>query len=332
MTEVSELSVVRDGDDSTFGLLLERHRAELRVHCYRMLGSFTDAEDMVQESLLRAWRGRGTFAGRSTVRAWLYRIATNACLDMLRTHPERVIPAGSGSTPPPSEIHWLQPFPDDLLDRAAPAADQPDALVVARETVELAYLSVIQLLPPNQRAVLILRDVLAWSAAETAQLLDTSVASVTSALQRARATLAQHRPAPELAAAPVGPTAEERALLQRYMDAHARADAAALVSMMREDVRFTMPPQPNHYQGRSEVGDFLADALRTAGEFLLVPAAANRMPAAANYLRTPGDAQFRALSLDVLRFVDGKLAEITTFEPELFRHFGLPEIWPASAD
>jgi RNA polymerase sigma-70 factor, ECF subfamily len=335
MTDVSgrELGVVRDGDDAAFGSLLERHRAELRVHCYRMLGSFTDAEDMVQESLLRAWRGRATFAGRSTVRAWLYRIATNTCLDMLRTHPERVIPAGSGSTPPPSEIPWLQPFPDDLLDRAAPAADQPDALVVARETVELAYLSIIQLLPPNQRAVLILRDVLAWSAAETAQLLDTSVASVTSALQRARATLAVHRPEHEGAEQPtVGPTLEERALLQRYMDAHARADAVALVSMMREDVRFTMPPQPSHYEGRSAVGDFFGDALRTAGEFLLVPTSANRMPAAANYLRAPGDTLFRALSLDVVRFVDGKLAEVTTFEPELFRYFGLPEIWTAAAD
>jgi RNA polymerase sigma-70 factor (ECF subfamily) len=328
VTEVSgpDFSVVHAGDDAAFGSLVERHRPELRVHCYRMLGSFTDAEDMVQETLLRAWRSRATFAGRSTVRAWLYRIATNACLDLLRTHPERVIPAGSGA-PPPSEIPWLQPFPDDLLDRATPAAEQPDALVVARETVELAYLSIIQLLPPNQRAVLILRDVLAWSAAETAQLLDTSVASVTSALQRARATLTQHRPDDTPSAAPVGPTPAERALLQRYMDAHARADATALVAMMREDVRFTMPPQPSHYEGRGAVGSFFSEALRTAGEFRLVATFANRMPAAANYLRSPGDTRFRALSLDVLRFVDGGLAEVTTFEPHLFRYFGLPEIW-----
>jgi RNA polymerase sigma-70 factor (TIGR02960 family) len=328
-----DVAIVRSGDDAAFGALVERYRHELQVHCYRMLGSLTDAEDQVQEALLRAWRSRSTFAGRSTIRAWLYRIATNACLDTLRTHPERVIPIGDAASPPPSEIPWLQPYPDLLLDRAAPSRDEPDALVVARETIELAYLAAIQLLPPNQRAVLILRDVLGWSAAETAALLDTSVASVTSALQRARATLKDNRPQEPAAWTPLTePSAEERALLQRYMDAHARADAPALVAMMREDIRFTMPPQPAHYAGRAEVGAFLTEALRTAGEFRLVPTTANRMPAAANYLRAPGDTEFRALALDVLRFVDGQLAELTTFEPSLFTYFGLPEIWSPGAD
>ena len=328
-----DVAIVRSGDDAAFGALVERYRHELQVHCYRMLGSLTDAEDHVQETLLRAWRSRSSYAGRSTIRAWLYRIATNTCLDTLRTHPERVIPIGDAASPPPSEIPWLQPYPDLLLDRAAPSGDEPDALVVARETIELAYLAAIQLLPPNQRAVLILRDVLGWSASETAALLDTSVASVTSALQRARATLKDNRPdEPAGWTPPTEPSADERALLQRYMDAHARADAPALVAMMREDIRFTMPPQPAHYAGRAEVGAFLTEALRTAGEFRLVPTTANRMPAAANYLRAPGDTEFRALALDVLRFVDGQLAEITTFEPALFTYFGLPEIWSAGAD
>jgi RNA polymerase sigma-70 factor (TIGR02960 family) len=313
--------------DADFAVLVEPYRHELRVHCYRMLGSFADAEDHVQETMLRAWRRRDTFEGRSSLRAWLYSIATNACLDTLRTHPERVILVGDGTAPPPSEIPWLQPYPDVLLDRATSADDQPDALVVARETIELAYLAAIQLLPPNQRAVLILRDVLEWSAAETAELLDTSVASVTSALQRARATMRQNARTESRA-----PSADERHLVARYLDAHHRADATALVALMREDVRFTMPPQPVIYEGVTEVGTFMHESLGVVGEFRLVETRANRMPAAANYLRAPGDTEFRALSLDVLRIVDGRLAEITTFEPHLFRLFGLPEIWPEPTD
>jgi RNA polymerase sigma-70 factor (ECF subfamily) len=318
--------LVRHGDEHAFGVLVERHRGELRVHCYRMLGSLTDAEDLVQETMLRAWRSRSTYAGRASARAWLYRIATNACLDFLRGHPERVVPVGDGSAPPPSELPWLQPFPDSLLDGVQPEGMQPDVLAVTRETIELAYLALIQLLPPNQRAVLVLRDVLGWSAAETADLLDTSVASVTSALQRARDSLGRHRGG-DAAAVTSRPTAQERALLGRYMDAHARADAAALSSMLKEDVRFTMPPQPHHFVGRTAVGDFIGDSLRNAGDFRLVETTANRSPAAANYLRVPGDDTFRALSLDVLRIVDGEVAEITTFEPELFGFFGLPQIW-----
>jgi RNA polymerase sigma-70 factor, ECF subfamily len=314
--------------DEDFARTIDGYRAELRVHCYRMLGSFADAEDHVQETLLRAWRGRASFAGRSSLRSWLYRIATNACLDTLRTHPNRVVPVGAVGDPPPSEIPWLQPIPDRLLDSVSPPADEPDAVVVARETIELAYLAAIQLLPPNQRAVLILRDVLDWSAAETADLLDTSVASVTSALQRARVTLRRHRPRRgDEWSPPTSPSAEEQALLRRYMDAHARADSAAVVALMREDVRFTMPPQPTHYEGRPAVGQFFVDAFgpNRPGDFRLVPTTANRHPAAANYLRAWGDDRYRALSLDVLRFEDGRLVEITTFEPGLFAAFGLPD-------
>jgi RNA polymerase sigma-70 factor (ECF subfamily) len=321
-----DLDLVRNGDEVAFGALTERHRPELRVHCYRMLGSLTDADDLVQETLLRAWRSRSTYAGRASARAWLYRIATNACLDFLRTHPERVVPVGDGTAPPPSELPWLQPFPDSLLDGVQPRESQPDVLAVTRETIELAYLSLIQLLPPNQRAVLVLRDVLGWTAAETADLLDTSVPSVTSALQRARESLGRRRGGDE-PLAPTRPTSEERALLNRYMDAHRRADTVALTSMLKADVQFTMPPQPLRVAGRRAVGDFFGDALRTAGRFLLVETTANRLPAAANYLLAPGDDTYRALSLDVLRIVDGEIAEITTFEPELFSYFGLPEIW-----
>jgi RNA polymerase sigma-70 factor, ECF subfamily len=319
------------GDGAAFGRLVDGFRNELRVHCYRMLGSFTDAEDHVQETLLRAWRSRDTVASSSSIRPWLYRIATNACLDTLRKHPERVIPVGAGGEPPPSEIPWLEPYPDRLLDAPTPAAEGPDALAVARETIELAYLAAIQLLPPNQRAVLILRDVLDWSAAETADLLDTSVASVTSALQRARATLRSHRPTDAADWTPVAePSAVERELLQRYMDAHARADSAAVVALMREDVRFTMPPEPTLYEGKTALADFFAEAFgpRAVGEFRLVATRANRQPAAANYVRAPGDTEFRAMSLDVLRIAGGQLVEITTFDSAFFPLFGLPEILP----
>jgi RNA polymerase sigma-70 factor (ECF subfamily) len=318
-------------DDADFARLVDGYRGELHVHCYRLLGSFTDAEDHVQETLLRAWRNRSSFEGRSTIRAWLYRIATNVCLDTLRTHPERVVLVGDGADPAPSEIPWLQPYPDRVLDSVAPGSQQPDALVVARETIELAYLAAIQLLPANQRAVLILRDVLDWSAAETAELLDTSIASVTSALQRARATLKQHRPDEPAAWVPqTEPSAAERELLQKYMDAHARADSRAVVAMMREDVRFTMPPEPTLYEGRPALAEFFAETFRpgAVGEFRLIATQANRQPAAANYVRAPGDTEFRAISLDVLRFEGGQLVEITTFDTTLFPLFGLPDVLP----
>ena len=321
------VALARSGDQEAFAALVNRYRSELQVHCYRMLGSFVDAEDHAQETMLRAWQRRATFEGRSTLRAWLYRIATNICLDTLRRHPERVVPVGNTGSTAPSEIPWLQPYPDRLLDRATQSEDQPDALVVARETIELAFLAVIQLLPANQRAVLILRDVLGWSASETAELLDTSVASANSALQRARATIQQHRPArPDDWAPGTPPSADEQLLLRRYMQAHDRADAGAVVTLLREDVRFTMPPQPTLYEGRDAVAAFFAGVFgdERPGDFRLVPTRANRQPAAANYMRVWGDTVFRAMSLDVLRVEHGELVEITTFEASMFAAFGLP--------
>ena len=307
-------------DQATFTRLAERHRRELQVHCYRMLGSFEDSEDLVQETFLRAWRRRETYAGRASFRAWLYRIATNACLDALERRPRPAAASGGAA-----EIPWLQPYPDELL--AAPSDEEPEAAVVAKETIELAFLVAIQHLPPNQRAVLIMRDVLGWSANETASLLDTSVASANSALQRARATLQEHLPARRVDWGPeADPSEEERALLRRYMEANDRADVAGVAALLREDVRFSMPPDPEWRQGRDAViefwvaGGFGTDAM---GELRSVPTRANRQPAVAIYVRKPGDDEFRAMALDVLRVEDGEVAEVTTFVPELFRAFGL---------
>jgi RNA polymerase sigma-70 factor (ECF subfamily) len=318
------------GDESAFGALAERYRRELQVHCYRMLGSLHDAEDEVQETFLRAWRGRKTFQGRSTFRAWLYRIATNACLDALARDPRRppaAQPAAAASVPaqPRSEIAWLEPYPDRLL---APSDEEPDAVVVAKETIELAFLAAIQHLPPRQRAVLILRDVLGWSAKDTAELLESSVPSANSALQRARATLKQQLPERRLEWAPDSdPGEQERELVQRYVEATERGDADAVAALMREDARFSMPPQPEWYAGREAIvrgwmdGGFGSEGF---GEFRCVATRANRQPAVACYVRSPGESAYRALAIDVLRIEDGRVAEITAFPSDVFAAFGLP--------
>jgi len=304
-------------DETTFHSLTERHRRELHVHCYRMLGSFEEAEDLVQETYLRAWRRRESFQGGPLLRAWLYRIATNACLDALRRSRRRVDSMQSFA-----EVPWIQPYPDRLLDEVAPTEDQPDARVVAKETIELSYLAVIQLLPPRQRAVLILRDVLDWSANETAEALDMSVAAANSALQRARATLDERLPARDAAAA--NASVDERELLDRLVAAHERADVDAAVALMRDDIRVTMPPNPWLFEGLAEVRPLLERGLPGVGEWRLVLTRANRHPAAGCYLRAPGDTEFRPFKLDVIRFQGGLVAEFTTFGNELFAAFGLP--------
>jgi RNA polymerase sigma-70 factor (ECF subfamily) len=299
---------------------VQRHRRELQVHCYRMMGSYEDAEDMVQETFLRAWRRRETYAGRATFRAWLYRIATNACLDTLDRRPRAVRAGGV-------EVPWLQPFPDELLDQLAAEDEAPDAVVVARETIELAFLVAVQHLPPRQRAVLLARDVLGWSAAETGDLLDLSVPAVNSALQRAHATMKEHLPEQrtEWSAAEASP--EEQEVLRRYLDAHHAGDADALAGLLGDEMRFTMPPQPV-VLGASGFVSLCREAFvgpSSPGDFKLVPTRANRQPAAANYVRAAADERFRALSLDVLQIEQGRIVEVTTFEPHLFSAFGLPE-------
>jgi RNA polymerase sigma-70 factor (ECF subfamily) len=298
-------------DQAAFAALAEPHRRELRIHCYRMLGSYDEAEDQVQETFLRAWRARDSFQGRSTFRAWMYRIATNACLDALD---RRTLPAD------PADIPWLQPYPDAQL----PSEDEPDAVVVARETIELAFLAAVQLVPPRPRAVLILRDVLGWPAKDAADLLDTSVASVNSALQRARATLRDHLPEGRLDWS--GEASEQdRALVQRYVEASERADAQALAAMLREDARFSMPPEPRIFRGRDVIvaawveGGFGAPEF---GDIRCLVTAANRQPAVANYVRAPGDSVHRAFALDVLRLEGGEIAEVVAFP--ILPAYGLP--------
>ena len=301
-------------DEITFNAALDRHRRELHVHCYRMLGSFEEAEDALQDALLRAWKARASFAGGEGLRAWLYKIATNVCLDSLRAKRRRAPAAG--------EVPWLQPYPDRLLDEVAPSEEEPDAVVVARETIELTYMAVIQLLPARQRAVLVLRDVLGWSAAETADILDLSVPAANSALQRARATLKERLP--ERPEAPVALSEHEQQLLQGFIEHHQTGDYEAAARLMREDIRVTMPPNPGEFVGREASRPLIATA-REMGEWRLVPTRANRMPCAASYLRAPGDTEFRAFKLDVLRVVDGEIAEITTFGSTLFEAFGLAQ-------
>ena len=303
-------------DEASFASLAEPHRRELHVHCYRMMGSFEEAEDLVQETLLRAWRARERFEGGPLFRAWLYRIATNACLDALRRKARRPVEVGSFA-----EVPWLQPYPDSLLDEIPSSEEEPGAVVVAKETIELTFLALIQALPPLQRAVLILRDVLGWSAKETAEALETSVPAANSALQRARSTLADQPPhRPERSA-----TEEEQALLQGFIDAHERADTDAAVALLREDVRITMPPHPWLFEGIQAMRELMGNAEGT-GEWRLLPTRANRMPTAASYLKQPGDTEFRAFKFDVLRVEGGRIAEITTFDATLFPAFGLPPV------
>jgi RNA polymerase sigma-70 factor (ECF subfamily) len=309
------------GDESAFAGLTERHRRELHVHCYRMLASFDEAEDAVQDTFLRAWRSRESFEGNELFRAWLYRIATNVCLDMLRARSRR-----AGDVRSFADVPHLQPYPDRLLDEIAPSDDEPDAVIVERETIELAFLAAMQVLPPRQRAALILRDVLGWPAADTATLLETSVAAANSALQRARATMQDHLPSHRGDWAAREPSANERELLDRFIDAHERCDARAAVAIASEDLRITMPPYPWLYNGLEEIASLLERAFGPdrEGDWRLVPTRANRMPAAANYLRKTGDTVFRAFKLDVLRIEDSRIAEITTFGWSKFPDFGLP--------
>ena len=326
MAETDLLQAARSGDGAAFADLVDPYRRELHVHCYRMLGSFDDAEDAVQETLLRAWRSRDGFAGDGMFRAWLYRIATNVCLDARRRRAHR-----AGVLRSFAEVPWLQPYPDRLLDEAAASGDEPGAAVIERETIELAFVAALQVLPPRQRAALIARDVLGWPASQTAVLLEMSVAAANSALQRARATMREHLP-PRRADWPGDSagrlSAAERDLLAAFIDAHQRNDGAAAVAIAAQDIRVTMPPYLACYDGVASIGPLLDRAFGPDrdGDWRLVPAAANRMPAAASYLRRPGDTGFRAFKIDVLRTGGGRIAEITTFGAGLFPAFGLPAV------
>jgi RNA polymerase sigma-70 factor (ECF subfamily) len=329
------LDAARGGDRDAFQALAEPYRAELQLHCYRMLGSLPDAEDLVQETYLRAWRGVRGFEGRTSVRAWLYRIATNACLNALasRASARRVLPEDQGPPAggppagrPATDVPWLGPYPDVALEGVADSAPGPEARYEMNEAVQLAFVAAIQLLPPRQRAVLLLRDVLGWSAAETAAQLEASVPSVNSALQRARAQLRARFPSGRPAAQPA-PDREQQALLERYVRAWEVADLDGFVALLREDAVMAMPPWPHWYAGREAIGGFFTWACRPGGPgpFRLVPAAANRQPAFANYAAEGGE--WRAHGIHVVTLREGAIAGIVSFrDPGLFAAFGLPEV------
>lgn len=338
----------RAGDEAAFAQLDERHRRELRVHCYRMVGSFDEAEDLVQETFLRAWRHIGGFEGRSTLRAWLYRIATNACLDALDGRTRRVLPQDlePGTTEPGAgldemvartDLPWLQPLPDHLWEPAADGADEPDAIVVTRETIELAFIAALQHLPPRRRAVLILRDVLGWPARQTAEHLGLTESAVTNALHRARSTLRDRLPERRADWTPTTePTAEERAVVRRYMAAVERADLAAVADLLAEDVRASMPPWTLWLAGRPALMAALTESWDPRspdhiGQFRMLAIGANGQLGAATYLRAPGDeaSGYKAFALGVVRVEDGHIAEIVAFhDPALFPAFGLPDTLP----
>ncbi|BCB90836.1 RNA polymerase subunit sigma-70 [Phytohabitans suffuscus] len=322
MTETARLlGAARDGDERAFERLVEPHRRELHQHCYRMLGSVHDADDAVQEALLRAWKAIGRFDGRQPVRPWLYRIATNRCLTALRTRRRRELPTDlSPEAAATGEVAWLEPYPDARLGLDALG---PEARVVARERVELAFVAALQRLSPLQRAVLLLREVLQFPAREVADLLDTSVPAVNSALQRARAVAGARTPArsQQRELADLGPAA--RALAERYAAAWEAADVDAIVAMLAEDVRLEMPPAPRWYEGPAAVrAAFLAGPI--GYRWRMVPTFANGQLALAGYRWDEARGEYVGEGVDVFTLRGGRIAAITAFLVEDLAGFGVP--------
>jgi RNA polymerase sigma-70 factor (ECF subfamily) len=315
--------------DPDFARVADPHRRELLVHCYRLLGSFHDAEDAVQETYLRAWRGFDRFEARSSVRTWLYRIATNVCLTALEGKQRRVLPAGLGAgntdwQVPLGErrydIPWLEPLPDPP---GQGEQDDPAEIAVRRESTRLAFVAALQHLPARQRAALVLRDVLDWSAAEVAELLDTSVAAVNSALQRARAQLAGDAPAEE----EMGMTADvDEQVVRQFMAAFENADVAALSELLRHDVELEMPPIPTWFTGKDAVLGFFRQKVLTGVFRRMLPVRANGCPATATYRREE-DGHFYAHSIQVLETEDGAIRHVYVFlDTSMFTAFGLPQV------
>ena len=329
------IATARAGDGDAFRALTEPYRRELQVHCYRMLGSLQDAEEAVQDALLSAWQGLGGFEGRSSIRTWLYRIATNRCLDALRAARRR--PAKDWDIPgvdllEPTrlgEVVWLEPYPDALLADAMGVPIGPEARYQQTESISLAFVTALQLLPPRQLAVLVLRDVLGFPAADVAEMLDATVESVTSALKRARAGL-QHQqqrrasPSAELGPAPVADSPTEQALVADFVRAYEAADLDAIVTMLTDDVFMAMPPMPFEYEGRDVVARFSAGILQPGRRFDLVATRANGQPAFGTYLRGP-DGRSDGTGLFVLTLTDDRIGGLTRFERSVLPWFGLPD-------
>jgi RNA polymerase sigma-70 factor (ECF subfamily) len=335
--EAEQPRFVDPGDRRAFSAAVESYRKQLQTHCYRMLGSILDAEDMVQETFLRAWKNLRSFERRGSMRSWLYRIATNTCLDHLRKRPKRTLPQRSAepSDPaaplesPKAEPVWLEPYADELVSDPEPSTE---ARYTTSESISLAFVAVLQSLPPRQRAVLILFDVLDWKAKEIADLLQSSVSAVTSALHRARSTMASlyhgrsdSRPGAQELAAPAG-------LLERYVKAWKAADPGGLTALLKEDATFSMPPVPTWYLGRDSIAAALAAGI-FAGDahsrWLLKPTKANRQPSFAVYQRSEAE-DYLLFGIQVIALDAGRINEVVTFlDPRLFESFHLPPKLPS---
>ena len=329
------LTRARAGDGEAFRELTAPYHRELQVHCYRMLGSLQDAEDALQDTLLAAWQGLGGFEGRASVRSWLYRIATNRCLNARRSASRR--PAREWDMPnvdPPEatrlgDVLWLEPYPDELLEGVAGMPLGPEARYEQTEAISLAFVTALQVLPPRQVAVLVLRDVLGFRATEVAGMLDTTVEAVNGALKRARAAL-QRRLPPRTAAADAAPapgSAAEQALVAEFARAYEAGDVAAVVALLTDDVFVSMPPIPLEYEGRDVVARLFAQIFGSGRRVDLVPVRANGQPAFGAYLRAPGGVR-HASGLFVLTPAGDRIRAFTRFEPGLFGWFGLPRSLP----
>ena len=326
------LAQARVGDGEAFRQLTDPYRRELQVHCYRMLGSACDAEDALQETLIAAWRALADFEGRASVRTWLYRIATNRCLNALRSasrQPQMEHPILDLDPPEPTrlgEVVWLEPYPDVLLDGLADQTPGPEARYEATQAISLAFVTALQLLPPRQRAVVVLRDVLGFPAAQVATILDTTTESVTSALKRARSTLdrrAAH--GGHLEDPPAPGSAAEDEMVERLTRAYTAGDLAGLVALLSEDVILRMPPTPFEYQGRDVAARFLAVvAFQPGRTFRLVPTRANRQPAFGVYVKDPQADILRATGLLVVTLAGRSISALTRFDNSVLTRFGLP--------
>ena len=329
-TLVTDVPDVPANELDDFPALTERYQRELLAHCYRMSGSVHEAEDLVQETLIRAWKSADKFEGRSSVRTWLYRIATNVCLTNLEGRPRRPLPAGLGTSDQLAgdalesdhEIPWLEPVPDAAV------------VIAEKDTIRLAFIAALQHLPARQRAVLILRDVLRWSAAETAEALDTTTAAVNSALQRAHAVMADKQPHPDTVSDEL--TAVQRALLDRYVDAFWRKDIATIVGLLQHDATWDMPPYLNWYRGAANIGELVGTHCPGGvNEMMLVPTTANAQPAFALYMKGwQGDqsGDFVPFHIQVLDLEGDRVRHVSAFfEPSLFATFGLPARLPADS-
>jgi RNA polymerase sigma-70 factor (ECF subfamily) len=315
----------RSGDGDAFRALVEPHRRELQLHCYRMLGSLQDAEDALQDTLLSAWQGFAGFEGRASLRTWLYKIATNRCLNLRRTARRR--PAQAWNVPgvePPEptrlgEVVWLEPFPDAVLEGALDVPPGPEARYARTESMSLTFVTALQLLPPRQLAVLVLRDVLGFPASEVADMLDATLESVNSALKRARASL-QRRVPGDREPPPPSPSPSEAAIVEGFVRAYESADLEALVALLTDDVFISMPPMPFEYLGRDLVIRFCASLFRAGRRFDLVPTRANGQPALGAYLRETRE----GVGLIVLTLSGDRICAMTRFEGSVLASFGLP--------